>query len=60
MQNMDSSDDAGLIYTAGVGLGIKWIQIECICIEAEKLNSGSSERQLMLDYCLEPGKIDSL
>ena len=28
MQNMDSSDDAGLIYTAGVGLGIKWIQID--------------------------------
>jgi len=28
MQNMDSSDDAGLIYTAGFGLGIKWIQID--------------------------------
>ena len=28
MKNMDSSDDAGLIYTAGVGLGIKWIQVD--------------------------------
>ncbi|MEA3372236.1 MAG: conjugal transfer protein TraF [Campylobacterota bacterium] len=28
MKNMDSSDDAGLIYTAGVGLGTKWIQLD--------------------------------
>jgi hypothetical protein len=28
MQNMDSSDKAGVIYTAGVGIGAKWLQLD--------------------------------
>ncbi len=28
MKNMDSSDDAGLIYTAGLGIGAKWLQLD--------------------------------
>lgn len=28
MNNLDSSDDAGVIYTAGVGLGLKWLQVD--------------------------------
>ena len=28
MQNMDSSDNAGLIYTAGIGAGVKWFQLD--------------------------------
>lgn len=28
MQNMDTNDNSGLIYTAGIGLGIKWFQFD--------------------------------
>jgi len=28
MQNLDSDDKAGMIYTAGLGVGIKWFQID--------------------------------
>ena len=28
MQNMDSLDRAGMIYTAGVGFGLKWLQLD--------------------------------
>ena len=28
MQNMDSNDNAGVIYTAGLGFGLKWFQID--------------------------------
>ena len=28
MQNLHSSDKAGLIYTAGMGIGVKWFQID--------------------------------
>jgi len=28
MQNMDTNDEAGMIYTAGVGFGLKWFQID--------------------------------
>jgi len=28
MQNMDASDKAGLIYTAGIGIGAKWLQLD--------------------------------
>ncbi len=28
MKNMDASDDAGLIYTAGLGIGSKWLQLD--------------------------------
>jgi hypothetical protein len=27
-KNMDSSDNTGLIYTAGLGFGLKWLQID--------------------------------
>ncbi len=28
MQNMDANDQAGLIYTAGLGFGLKWFQLD--------------------------------
>lgn len=28
MQNLDSNDDADLIYTAGLGFGLKWFQLD--------------------------------
>ncbi|MBA1438415.1 MAG: conjugal transfer protein TraF [Epsilonproteobacteria bacterium] len=28
MQNMDANDKAGLIYTAGLGFGLKWLQLD--------------------------------
>jgi len=28
MQNLNANDQAGLIYTAGVGIGVKWLQID--------------------------------
>jgi len=28
MQNLHANDQAGLIYTAGVGIGVKWLQID--------------------------------
>ena len=28
MQNLHSGDQAGLIYTAGMGIGVKWFQID--------------------------------
>ena len=28
MQNLDSKDNAGIIYTAGLGFGLKWLQID--------------------------------
>jgi len=28
MQNMHSSDTAGVVYTAGIGLGLKWLQLD--------------------------------
>lgn len=28
MQNLDSKDNAGLIYTAGLGFGLKWLQLD--------------------------------
>ncbi|MBA1433128.1 MAG: conjugal transfer protein TraF [Epsilonproteobacteria bacterium] len=28
MQNMDANDRAGLIYTAGLGFGLKWLQLD--------------------------------
>lgn len=28
MQNLDSNDKAGLVYTAGLGIGVKWFQVD--------------------------------
>jgi hypothetical protein len=28
MKNLDSNDEAGLIYTAGMGIGGKWLQVD--------------------------------
>ncbi|MBU0720841.1 conjugal transfer protein TraF [bacterium] len=28
MQNLDTNDQAGMIYTAGIGFGLKWLQVD--------------------------------
>ena len=28
MYNLDTDDKSGLIYTAGLGIGVKWIQLD--------------------------------
>lgn len=39
MKNLDSKDDAGLIYTAGLGFGLKWFQLDLSAQMASKKNT---------------------
>jgi hypothetical protein len=36
MQNLDSKDNAGIIYTAGLGFGFKWLQVDLSAQMASK------------------------
>jgi hypothetical protein len=36
MQNLDAKDKAGIIYTAGLGFGLKWLQLDLSAQMASK------------------------